>query len=490
MYHLDDYSLFLHGSEQDGKETTGVGSSTKLPCEKPAPVAVVAEILEVSATVDRATIAGRRHYVNIDSGDAHALPERHQHGKYFTLKARVEWQDRTCTDSLAGQQVKWTFAPQGGNLGPPPDYVERKANDSVGFSWYGVCVNTVTTSADDQGMTAVVYFYPGNVGGNGFTITATSVSNGASSVTTGVFEVWRRIPLFFDLFPVFTQRPYGQTPPPLAEVNQFFNPGYIEVLDAPTQARFQKRFTFGVGRYDFGFSRVDAEVTFQATQNVFIQPGHYHRLKGQAGSWLSEAHYQAPNGDWIQIPANLVTRVDLTSHSDGLPHPAAPANPDDYMDVTAYSTAGDIGDMADMANRVRITDWQIRQKIQVDLTTLNLNPTVIAPVTVRLRIRHCHFTSGNATGATPMVAFGYLLESMTLNAAREVAGMVVSHEIGHKLGFYPTAGPNYENNQGPHCNVNTCTMYWKWMAGARKVGWCAHCLGLLRQTNVRALALA
>ena len=115
-----------------------------------------------------------------------------------------------------------------------------------------------------------------------------------------------------------------------------------------------------------------------------------------------------------------------------------------------------------------------------------------APIRVTSPIRHLHYTSGDASGRDPTLGFGYLLERLMPAAAQAVAGIVVCHEIGHKLGLYPRAGPQYdpENTQGGHCTDNTCTMFWKWMEGAYKDGWCNHCVTLLRYTDVKVLTFA
>src|ERR1700744_4341378 len=87
--------------------------------------------------LNQAPAVARRHYVNLDSGSVHAALDKHQHGKYITLHARVRWRDGARGGPLAGQQVRWTFAPEVGNLDNPPGYVPNKATDSKGFSSMG-----------------------------------------------------------------------------------------------------------------------------------------------------------------------------------------------------------------------------------------------------------------------------------------------------------------------------------------------------------------
>jgi hypothetical protein len=488
MAYSDDLALVLHAAHEDSKQVSASSDGKTLPCEKPRPVPIVTYIMEPTTPAYQPTTACRRHYVNLDPGDVHGT-HKHRYGRYIALRAQVAWRDGTCTDSLAGQQVKWTFAARPSNLGGPPSYVTHKANESVGFSWYAFCVSTVTTSTDGDGWTEAVYFYPGNVGGNGYTITATSVENRASSVTTGAFDVWRRIPIRWDITRDFTSDTPGHNPP-LAEANQHFAPGYIELVDAPDRNRFARSFTFQIHAYDFGMNHLEQPLQFRLTQNVHVEQGHARRLALHPARWRpmsGSAEYRPYQGVWTPLPPQCVTAVPLRHDTEGLLSLADPPPSDDYMDPDFYSTEQDL--VLD-ANRVRITDWQIRQKLTIDLTSLNLNPSDDAPVDVKFRIRHAHYTSGDATSDPPMVAFSYLLRSMTVNAAREAAGVTVTHEIGHKLGFYPRGGPQYENNQGPHCTTPTCNMYWKWMAGARKQGFCAHCVGLLRQTDVRVLVLA
>jgi hypothetical protein len=181
----------------------------------------------------------------------------------------------------------------------------------------------------------------------------------------------------------------------------------------------------------------------------------------------------------------------MTSATDGLSQPGVPANPDDYTDETAYTTAQDITETTpSRRTRVLINDWRLRSRVQIDITALN--PTPLAPVEVKLLLSHKHYTTGDGS-AEPTIAFGYLLKTMTQNAAEHLAAVALCHEIGHKVGFYPAGGPTHDTRseakqQGNHCDDNACVMYWRAIEGL-KAGWCASCVPLLRQTKIEALSL-
>lgn len=468
-----------------------IASYVTEPCHTRTALPVVQAIVEPTPAADLATTAGRIHYANVDPSYVVAPADQHRHGPYIRFKARVAWNAATCTDDLRGQQVAWTFTAQGGNLGAPPSYLGRKASTSVGFSWWNMAVSTVTTSVGDNGLTDEVWFYVGGIGGNGFTVTATSVENGASSVTTGVYTVWRLIPLRCTYTAAYKARA-AQPALSIQEINQFFNPAFIEVVAAPDSSVYTRWAHIIAKQYDTGYGGQQTTLTVTLTNATpYLDAGNFRRLT-KKGWFHPGSTYQIGTGTPITLPATCVTAVPLTSHSDGLPHPGVPANADDYLDDTVYTTEQIItATTGSGADRIRIMDWKLRSRVRIDLSGIGVVPTATAPVTVNVILQHEHYTSGDGIG-TPAVAYGYMLDMMTLAAATTVAAVCATHELAHKLAMYPTGGPHYDavHTSGGHCDQNTCNMYWKWMEGALKNGFCAACIDLLRQTNIGALSLS
>lgn len=144
---------------------------------------------------DKLTADGRDHYkqyVNLPKRLVPTGAPHPEYGRFVVLRARVEWKDSSCKDSLAKKSVKWRYH-HGAVNGRPSDL---RTAEKEGFKRAGG-PSSIVTQTDAAGWTPPVKFYLSSYGGDKFRVGVRADTDGKGKwsprKSTERYQVWRKL---------------------------------------------------------------------------------------------------------------------------------------------------------------------------------------------------------------------------------------------------------------------------------------------------------
>jgi len=407
-----------------------------------------------------------KQFINIKQ-DCEGKPKRHpENGRFVLLRARVEWADGGCKDSLAGCKVQFKLKVEEKAKGRPATL--EKADQEGLASAGGKDVLTATT--DREGWTSAQKLYLSAYAGDKFSASAKADENGDGSfegteLTIGKWVVWRRF---------WYQKTHHKdfaVPDPAESVTAYekvcaemvkANSKTFTKADAPDRTFYPDWMVNpGAG------SDADAAVIGGHNRDEFYKMFEEEKDKPVKGHLILCAYQWDPAGDsglqTFEIdksPSDELT-IDLGSWNAGIVTPPLSGS---LVKTGTWRSKAPAGD-ADHGKNGNLSDADIQViKGRGGLNVVKVKLPASAPdptkhkVEVKLKLAYGKYYAGESNKHQMLIRYDGTDKKLT---------QVVSHEFGHGFGQTPRPGKQpkpLENHPkqyddanggvGSHCNTD------------------------------------